>query len=42
MKNISPSALPHLHGLTSEDPDTLLFEFDIIAKVMIIPLMTKS
>ena len=29
-KSISPSALPQLHGLTSEDADTLLFEFSII------------
>jgi len=30
MKNISPSALPHFHGLTTEDPDTFLFEFSVI------------
>ena len=30
MKNISPSALPHFHGLTLEDPDTFLFEFVVI------------
>lgn len=30
MKNISPSVLPHFHGLTSEDPDTFLFEFVVI------------
>ena len=30
MKNISPSALPHLHGLTLEDPNTFLFKFCII------------
>jgi len=32
MKNISPSALPHFHGLTSEDPDTFLFEFTVICR----------
>ena len=32
MKNISPSGLPQFHGLTSEDPDTLLFEFAIICR----------
>ena len=32
MKNISPSALPHFHGLTTEDPDTFLFEFDVICQ----------
>ncbi|MCY6524861.1 hypothetical protein, partial [Actinobacillus pleuropneumoniae] len=30
MKNISPSALPHFHGLTTEDPDTFLFEFFVL------------
>ena len=30
MKNISPYALPHFHGMTTEDPDTFLFEFVII------------
>lgn len=30
MKNISPSSLPHFNGLTSEDPDTFLFEFIVI------------
>jgi len=30
MKNISPFALPHFHGLTIEDPDTFLFEFTVI------------
>ena len=30
MKNISPSTLPHFHGLTTEDPDTFLFEFTVI------------
>ena len=29
MKNISPSSLPHFHGITSEDPDTFMFEFSI-------------
>ena len=32
MKNISPSTLPHFHGLTSEDPDTLMFEFSIVCR----------
>ena len=32
MKNISPSALPHFHGLSTEDPDTFLFEFDVICQ----------
>ena len=30
MKNIRPSALPHFHGLTTEDPDTFLFEFVVL------------
>ena len=32
MKNISPSALPHFHGLTIEDADTFLFEFDVMCQ----------
>ena len=32
MKNISPSALPHFQGLTSEDLDTFLFEFVVICR----------
>jgi len=32
MINISPSALPHFHGLTSKDPDTFLFEFAFICR----------
>jgi len=30
MKNVSPSALPHFHGLTSKDLDTFLFKFTVI------------
>eukprot|EP00253_Pinus_taeda_P015639 PITA_15639 len=32
MKNISPSVLPHIHGLTTEDPDTFLFEFVVLCR----------
>lgn len=32
MKNIPLSALPNFHGLSSEDPDELLFEFDILCR----------
>ena len=32
MKNISPCTLPHFHGLTTEDPDTFLFEFVVICQ----------
>ena len=32
MKNISPSALPHFHGLTTEDPNTFLFEFAVLCR----------
>lgn len=32
MKNIIPIALPHLHGLTSEDPDTFMFEFVVVCR----------
>lgn len=30
LKNISPSALPHFHGLTTKYPDTFLFVFALI------------
>ena len=32
MKNIPLSALPTFYGKTSEDPDTFLFEFDILCR----------
>jgi hypothetical protein len=32
MKNIPISALPNFHGLSSEDPDEFLFEFDILCR----------
>jgi len=32
MKNIRPSALPHFHGLITEDPNTFLFEFAFICR----------
>jgi len=32
MKNISPSALPHFHGLTIEDHDTFLFEIVVLCR----------
>lgn len=30
MKNIPPSVLPNFYGMASEDPDSFLFEFDIV------------
>lgn len=30
MKNIPPSALPYFHGMSTEDLDSFLFEFDIL------------
>lgn len=30
MKNINPSILPTFHGMSTEDPDAFLFEFDIL------------
>jgi hypothetical protein len=30
MKNIPLVALPHFHGLSSEDPNTFLFDFDVL------------
>ena len=32
MKNIPPSSLPTLYGKSNEDPDTFLFEFDILCR----------
>jgi len=32
IKNISPSTLPHFHGLTTKDPDNFLFEFAVICR----------
>jgi hypothetical protein len=30
MKNIPPSSLPNFHGMVTEDPDTFIFEFDVL------------
>ena len=30
MKNIPLSSLPHFHGMSTKDPDSFLFEFDIL------------
>ena len=32
MKNISPSILPNLNGLRSEDTETFLFEFEVLCR----------
>ena len=32
MKNIPPSSLPTFYGKNNEDPDTFLFEFDILCR----------
>jgi hypothetical protein len=32
MKNIPHSTLPNFHGLSKEDPDTFLFEFDVLCR----------
>ena len=32
MKTINPSVLPTFHGMSMEDPDAFLFEFDILCK----------
>lgn len=32
MKNISPFILPNFHGLRSEDPETVLFEFEVLCR----------
>lgn len=32
LKNISPSILPNFHGLRNEDPETFLFEFEVLCR----------
>jgi len=32
MKNISPIALPHFHGLDSEDPNAFMFDFAMVCR----------
>ena len=32
MKNIPPSFLPNFHGMRTEDPETFLFEFEILCR----------
>ena len=34
MKNIPPSFLPKFYGLRTEDPETFLFEFKIIFRLL--------
>ena len=33
MKNIPPSSLPTFYGKSNEDPDTFLFESDILCRI---------
>ena len=33
MKNIPPSSLPTFYGKSNEDPDTFMFEFDILCRI---------
>ena len=32
MKNILPSILPNFYGTSTEDPDSFLFEFDVLCR----------
>jgi hypothetical protein len=32
MKNIPLSSLPHFRGMSTKDPDSFLFEFDILCR----------
>ena len=32
MKNISPFVLPNFYGLRSEDPETFLFEYEVLCR----------
>jgi hypothetical protein len=42
MKNINPSILPLFYGLPTEDPDTFLFEFEVLCRHMNTKMMLKS
>ena len=33
MKNNSTLVLPNFHGMSTEDPDSFLFEFDILCRI---------
>ena len=35
MKNIPPSFLPRIHGLRLDDPEIVLFEFEIVVDLMV-------
>ena len=32
MENISPFVLPNFHGLKGKDPETFLFEFEVLCR----------
>ena len=32
MKNIPPSVLPNVYGMSSENPDSFMFDFDILCR----------
>jgi len=33
MKNILPLTLPHFHAKVNEDPNSFMFEFDILCRI---------
>ena len=35
MNNIIPVSLPNFHGITSEEPDTFLFEFEAVFRTYV-------
>ena len=42
LKNIPPTTLPNFYGLATKDPDTFLFEFDILCHSFSRTLMSIS
>lgn len=42
MKNISPTSLPHFHGMAYEDPDIFLFGFAVVYRTFDYTLMRRN
>lgn len=42
MKNIPPFVIPKFYGMASEDPDSFLFEFDIVCRTYGLVKLTSS
>ena len=42
IKNINPTALPNFRGLSTEDPDTFLFEFEVVCRTYDYPADSQN